>query len=37
VVAALVLGFDNRVPRLPEPAVIRAIAVHLAPQAGHAS
>ncbi|MEY4508059.1 MAG: hypothetical protein RLZZ450_181 [Pseudomonadota bacterium] len=29
VVAALVLGFDDRVPRLPEPAVIRAIAVHL--------
>jgi hypothetical protein len=29
VVAALVLGFDNRVPRIPEPAVMRAIATHL--------
>jgi hypothetical protein len=29
VVAALVLGFDDRVPQLPEAAVIRAIAVHL--------
>jgi hypothetical protein len=29
VVAGLVLGFDDRVPRLPEAAVIRAIAVHL--------
>jgi len=29
VIAALVLGFDNRVPRLPEPAVMRAIALHL--------
>jgi tetratricopeptide (TPR) repeat protein len=29
VVAALVLGFDNRVPRMPEPAVLRAIASHL--------
>ncbi|MDB4991086.1 MAG: multi-sensor signal transduction multi-kinase, partial [Myxococcaceae bacterium] len=29
VVAALVLGFDNRVPRIPEAAVMRAIAVHL--------
>ncbi len=29
VVAALVLGFDNRVPRMPEPAVLRAIAGHL--------
>ena len=30
VVAALVLGFDNRVPKLPEPSVMRAIATHLA-------
>jgi hypothetical protein len=30
VVAALVLGFEGRVPRMPEPAVMRAIAVHLA-------
>ena len=29
VVAALVLGFDGRVPRMPEPAVMRAIAMHL--------
>jgi hypothetical protein len=29
VVAALVLGFTNRVPRIPEPAVMRAIAAHL--------
>jgi predicted Ser/Thr protein kinase len=29
VIAALVLGFDNRVPRMPEPAVIRAITMHL--------
>lgn len=29
VVAALVLGFDNRVPQIPDPAVMRAIAVHL--------
>lgn len=29
VVAALVLGSDNRVPRIPEPAAMRAIAVHL--------
>ncbi|MEY4507925.1 MAG: hypothetical protein RLZZ450_47 [Pseudomonadota bacterium] len=29
VVAALVLGFDNRVPRMPEPAVLRAIASHI--------
>ncbi|MDB4985700.1 MAG: hypothetical protein JWN04_878, partial [Myxococcaceae bacterium] len=29
VVAALVLGFNQRVPRMPEPAVIRAIAQHL--------
>jgi predicted Ser/Thr protein kinase len=29
VVAALVLGFDGRVPQLPEPAVMRAIAAHL--------
>ncbi|MET0283902.1 MAG: AAA family ATPase [Polyangiales bacterium] len=29
VVAALVLGFDNRVPRMPEPTVLRAIASHL--------
>jgi hypothetical protein len=30
VVAALVLGFDNRVPQLPEPALMQAIASHLA-------
>jgi hypothetical protein len=30
VVAALVLGFDNRLPRMPEPAVMHAIAKHLA-------
>jgi hypothetical protein len=30
VVAALVLGFDNRVPEVPEPTVRRAIALHLA-------
>jgi hypothetical protein len=30
VVAALVLGFDNRVPQLPEPALMQAIARHLA-------
>ncbi|MDB4977594.1 MAG: serine/threonine protein kinase [Myxococcaceae bacterium] len=29
VVAALVLGFDNRVPKIPEPTVMRAIAQHL--------
>ena len=29
VVAALVLGFDNRVPQLPEPAVMQAISAHL--------
>ncbi|HEX5658920.1 MAG TPA: AAA family ATPase, partial [Polyangiales bacterium] len=29
VVAALVLGFENRVPSVPEPAVMRAIAAHL--------
>jgi len=29
VVAALVLGFDNRVPQIPEPAAMRAIAQHL--------
>lgn len=29
VVAALVLGFDNRVPEMPEAAVMRAIADHL--------
>jgi hypothetical protein len=29
VVAALVLGFDNRVPQIPEPAAMRAIAAHL--------
>jgi len=30
VVAALVLGFENRVPRIPDPSVMRAIAMHLA-------
>jgi tetratricopeptide (TPR) repeat protein len=30
VVAALVLGFDNQIPRMPEPAVMHAIAMHLA-------
>jgi hypothetical protein len=29
VVAALVLGFQDRVPRIPEPAVIHGIAMHL--------
>jgi tetratricopeptide (TPR) repeat protein/phage FluMu protein gp41 len=33
VVAGLVLGFDDRVPRMPEPAVIRAIAQHLVKRA----
>ena len=31
VVAALVLGFADRVPRIPEPLVMRAIAQHLNP------
>lgn len=30
VVAALVLGFHDRVPRMPDPAAMRAIAIHLA-------
>ena len=29
VLAALVLGFDNRVPEIPDPAAMRAIAMHL--------
>lgn len=35
IVAALVLGFDNRVPRMPEPAVVRAIAMHLVGSTEH--
>jgi signal transduction histidine kinase len=34
VVAALVLGFENRVPRIPDPSVMRAIAMHLAADPG---